>query len=100
MPLSDLTGKQRRYLRGLGHGLEPVLQVGKGGVTAPIIAATEEALLAHELIKIRRGSECPADREEVGAALVDGTGAEVVQTLGRTLLLYRPHPETPKIQVP
>lgn len=98
--MSSLTGKQKRYLRGLGHGLEPVLQVGKGGVTPPVVAATDEALLTHELIKVRRGSECPADRHEVGAALASGTGAEVVQTLGRTLLLYRAHPDTPRIQVP
>lgn len=98
--MSALTGKQRRYLRGLGHVLEPVLQVGKGGVTDSVIAATDQALLAHELIKVRRGSECPADRHEVGEALAARTGAEVVQTLGRTLLLYREHPEKPRIRVP
>ncbi len=98
--MSALTGKQRRHLRGLGHSLEPVLQVGKGGVTAAVIAATEEALLTHELIKVRRGGECPADREEVGAALATATGAEVVQTLGHTLLLYRVHPDLPRLQVP
>ena len=98
--MSPLTGKQRRYLRGLGHGLEPVLQVGKGGVTAPVIAAIEDALLTHELIKVRRGNECPADRKEVAAALAAATGAEVVQTLGHTVLLYRPHPDEPSIRVP
>lgn len=98
--MSGLTGKQRRHLRGLGHALEPVLQVGKGGVTDAVIAAADDALLTHELIKVRRGSECPTDRDEVGAALAAGTGAEVVQRLGRTLLLYRPHPETPRLQMP
>ena len=98
--MSALTGKQRRYLRGLGHRLDPVLQVGKGGVTTSVIAATEDALLAHELIKVRRGGECPADREEVGAAIATATGAEVVQALGRILLLYRAHPENPRIHVP
>ncbi len=98
--MSDLTGKQRRYLRGLGHGLDPIVQVGKGGVTAPVIAAADQALLSHELIKVRRGAECPADRDEVAAALAAATGAAVVQTLGRTLLLYRVHPETPRIQLP
>lgn len=98
--MNALTGKQRRHLRGLGHSLEPVLQVGKGGVTESVIAATEEALLAHELIKVRRGTECPSDRDEVGSAIASGTGAEVVQTLGHTLLLYRVHPEEPRLQVP
>ena len=98
--MSALTGRQRRYLRGLGHGLDPVVQVGKGGVTTSVIQAADDALLAHELIKVRRGSECPEDREQVGEALAAATGAEVVQTLGRTLLLYRAHPEEPRIRVP
>lgn len=98
--MSTLTGKQRRYLRGLGHGLEPVLQVGKGGVTAAVVSAAEQALLTHELIKVRRASECPSDRDEVGDALSSGTGSEVVQKLGHTLLLYRAHPEDPRIQIP
>ena len=98
--MSALTGKQRRYLRGLGHGLDPVVQVGKGGITDSVVAAADDALLAHELIKVRRGAECPLDRHEVGEALSGATGAAVVQTLGRTLLLYREHPEAPRIRVP
>lgn len=98
--MEALNGKQRRHLRGLGHGLDPVVQVGKGGVTPSVVEAVEAALLAHELIKVRRGAECPADRAELGEALARASGAHLVQTLGRTLLFYRPHPENPRLRLP
>lgn len=98
--MEALNGKQRRHLRGLGHGLDPVVQVGKGGVTPAVVQAVEAALLAHELIKVRRGAECPADRAELGEALARASGAHLVQILGRTLLLYRPHPEAPRLRLP
>ena len=98
--MAPLTGKQRRYLRGLGHHLDPVVQVGKGGVTDGIVAAVEQALHDHELIKIRRGSECPADRHEVADALAARAGAEVVQTLGQTVLLFRQREKEPDIELP
>jgi RNA-binding protein len=95
-----LDGKQRRFLRSLGHHLEPVVQVGKHGVTEAVVAAADEALATHELIKVRRASECPLDREEVALALTTAVAAELVQELGRTLLLYRPDPERPRITLP
>ena len=98
--MEALNGKQRRHLRGLGHGLDPVVQVGKGGVTPSVAQAVEAALLAHELIKVRRGSECPVDRAELGEALARESGAHLVQILGRTLLFYRPHPENPRLRLP
>lgn len=98
--MSALNGKQRRHLRGLGHSLDPVVQVGKEGVTEGVIAAVDRALLAHELIKIRCSTECPQDRKQVGESLAESTGGQVAQTLGRTLLLYREHPESPRLQLP
>jgi RNA-binding protein len=95
-----LTGKQRRFLRSLGHHLDAVVQVGKYGVSESVVAATEAALATRELIKIRCGSECPLDRDEVATALTTAVAAELVQKLGRTLLLYRPDPESPRIALP
>lgn len=95
-----LTGKQRRFLRSLGHHLDAVVQIGKLGVTGPVVAAADAALAAHELIKVRCGSECPLDRDEVAAALTTAVAAELVQKLGRTLLLYRADPERPRIALP
>jgi RNA-binding protein len=96
----SLSGKQRRFLRSLGHHLEVVVQVGKQGVTDGVIAATNEAILTHELVKVRRSSDCPASRDEVAATLGRALDAEVVQKLGHVVLLYRRHPEEPVIQLP
>jgi len=95
-----LTGKEARYLRGLGHHLDPVVQIGKEGITDGIVSATLEALMAHELIKVRLLAEAPVERKDVGQELADMSGASLAQTLGRTLLLYKRHPHKPKIVLP
>jgi RNA-binding protein len=95
-----LTGKQRRHLRSLGHHLEPVVQIGKQGLTEGTLAALDEALTQHELVKVRVGTECPDDRHDVAERIAPAMKAEVAQVLGRTLLVYRRHPKEPKIQLP
>jgi len=96
----ELTGKQRRYLRSLGHSLEPVVQVGKGGVDDGLLDAVRAALLQHELIKVRVGTEAPDERHDVAEALAAGTDSAVAQVLGRTILLYRRRAKQPKIVLP
>ena len=95
-----MTGKQRRYLRSLGHHLDPVVQLGKHGLTDAVVAATDEAITTHELIKVRRGGECPEAREQVADTLRTRLKAEVVQQLGHTVLLYRRRAEEPTILLP
>jgi RNA-binding protein len=95
-----LTGKQRRHLRALGHSLRPVVQVGKDGVTEALIAAVDQALADHELIKVKVGENADLPREDAAAALAEATHSEVAQVLGNTLLLYRPDPDEPAIQLP
>jgi len=95
-----LHGKANRFLRSLGHELKPTVQIGKEGVTEGITQATAQALLDHELIKVRVGTEAPAERSESLKALADATSAELVQVLGRTGLLYKRHPKMPKIKLP
>lgn len=95
-----LTGKQRRHLRALGHHLDPVVQLGKQGLTDAVVEAVSTAIEQHELVKVRLGTECPEDRSDVGARLAPAVQAELAQTLGRTLLLYRRHPKEPKIVLP
>jgi RNA-binding protein len=97
MPLS---GKQRRYLRSLGHSLDPVVQLGKLGLTEAVTAAIDAALTEHELIKVRIGTECPVDRDEVKERIGPAVHGEVAQVLGRTLLVYRRHPKEPTIKLP
>ena len=84
----SLTGKQRRALRALGHHLQAVVIVGQEGVTEGVVAAAEQALKDHELIKVKI-NEGPADRHEAAAALAEATGAQLAQLLGRTALLFK-----------
>jgi RNA-binding protein len=95
-----LTGKQRHYLRGLGHGLKPVVLIGKGGIDDGLIAAVDRALLDHELIKLKLGEHAELDRHEAATEIADKTKSEVAQVLGHVVLLYRPHPKDPKIELP
>lgn len=95
-----LTGKSARFLRGLGHDLDPVVVIGKEGLTDAITKATNAALLAHELIKVRILPEAPIDRKEAAKELAEATRSGLAQVLGRTFLLYRRHPKKPKIVLP
>jgi RNA-binding protein len=94
MPPSRL----RKALRAAGHHLSPVVQVGKEGVTPAVLKQLDEALLAHELVKVKVGSESPEDRFETAARVAAGPGVRLAQVLGRTLLVYRKHPRKPKFE--
>ncbi len=95
-----LTGKQRRYLRSLGHNLHPIVQVGKEGIADGLVAAIEQALLDHELIKIKIGEASALDRHDAATTLATRLGCEVAQVLGNTVLLFRAHPDDPQITLP
>ena len=94
-----LTGKQKRYLRGLGHDLKPVVLIGKSEITDTLLQETDAALERHELIKVKLLENSATDRREAAAELAVNLQAEVAQILGRTFLLYRPSRE-PKITLP
>jgi len=94
-----MNGKSRRHLRGLGHHLNAIVQVGQHGVTEGVVEALKIALRDHELVKVRIG-ESSEDRKEIGEKLSTQTDSELVQVLGKTLLFYRPHPENPVIKLP
>lgn len=94
-----LTGKQKRFLRALGHSLKPVVTVGKSDISDAVIRTTNEELESHELIKVKILESCLMDRHEVADQLCEACGAELAQVLGRTLLLYRAAKE-PKLELP
>jgi len=97
--MKELTGKQRRYLRGLGHHLQPVVMIGKDELSSALTEAVDEALSAHELIKLKLQDGCLLDRNEVAERLEKRHSAAIVQILGRTILLYRAADE-PVINLP
>ena len=93
-----LAGYQRVYLRGLAHDLKPIVQVGQSGVTPEVLAAVDIALTDHELVKVRLYR--PEDKKALSAALAAGTGAELCGLIGHTVILYRKHPDKPRIRLP
>ncbi|MBW1809226.1 MAG: YhbY family RNA-binding protein [Deltaproteobacteria bacterium] len=93
-----LKGFQRRYLRGLAHNLDPVVQVGQNGITPAVITAVKTALLDHELIKVKM--EQPLDKKKMAAGLATSSGAELCGLVGHVALLYKRHPKEPKIVLP
>lgn len=90
-----LTSTQRKKLRGLAHPLEPVVQVGHHGVTDAVLEQVRAALLAHELIKVRLRE--PEDKKALAAALASGSESDLCGLVGHTVILYKPHPEKPRI---
>ena len=99
--MDDLTAKQRAHLRTLGHALKPVLHVGKEGVTKETAETLEEALSKRELLKVRVLEAAPEPARESAHDLASRVaGVKVVQVIGRTALVYRPHPEKPVIRLP
>ena len=88
----------RRRLRGLGHALDPVVQIGKLGATSSVSKQVGQALLDHELVKVKIGTECPDTRFQLAELLAAEAGVNVVQILGRTVLLYKRHPEKPRFE--
>jgi RNA-binding protein len=94
-----LTGKQKRFLRGLGHDLKPVVMIGKSEITEAVCGEASAALESHELIKVKILESCLTDRHEVAENLARECSSEVVQVLGRTVLLYRRGRE-PRIELP
>jgi RNA-binding protein len=92
-----LTGKQKRKLRALGHHLSPVVLVGQQGISDGVLSAAGQALLDHELIKIKLG-EGVESRHEAALQLAGGTGSEVAQVLGRTVLLFKRREEDSKFE--
>lgn len=98
--MQELTGKQRRYLRGLGHDLKVLVHVGKGGIDDGLVAAVDTALHDHELIKVKVGESSGLDRHEAASDLATRTKSQVAQVLGSTVLLYRVDDEKPRIELP
>jgi RNA-binding protein len=88
----------RSRLRGHGHALDAIVRIGKAGVTPAITTHLNKALFDHELVKLKLEAECPDDRYTVADQLAEQPGVNVVQILGRTILLYKRHPQQPRFE--
>ena len=99
-PAEDLTGKQRSYLRGLAHHIQPVVQLGREGLTDGVVDAVSRALRDHELIKVKVLESSPDDRRGATPKLALLCGAHEVGQVGRVVILYRAHDTDPVIRLP
>ncbi|MBS4194756.1 ribosome assembly RNA-binding protein YhbY [Lederbergia citri] len=95
-----LTGKQKRYLRSLAHHINPIFQVGKGGVNENMIKQIDEALEKRELLKVSILQNCDEDKETVANEIVEGTKAELVQIIGNIIVVYKESREHKEITLP
>ncbi len=94
------SGKQKRFLRAEAHGLEPTVMIGKEGLSESLVEAVRDALLAHELIKVRVLDTAPLERHDAAEQLPPLAKAELAGLTGRVLILYKRHPHKPKLELP
>jgi RNA-binding protein len=95
----SLNSKQKKYLRGLGHHLSPVVIVGDKGLSETVVAEIENALDHHELIKVK----LKTDREQRKAwstQISQDCNAEMTHSIGQIACFYRPNPDEPVISLP
>jgi RNA-binding protein len=92
--IPSLTKAEMAHLRGKAHHLKPIVAVGQSGITDGIVAAVAQALLDHELIKVRLYR--PEDKQQAAQELALRTDAQVCGVIGHTVILYKKHPEKPR----
>ena len=96
-----MTSKQRAYLKSLAMKMDPIMQLGKGSVTPENTASVDEALAARELIKISVLQNCMDDPKELAALVGERTRSQVVQVIGKKIVLYKEgKDEKKKIELP
>ena len=84
-----MTSKQRAYLKSLAMTMDPIFQIGKNSLTPEFTKAVQEALEARELIKISVLQNCLDDPKELAAMIAERTRAQVVQVIGKKIVLYK-----------
>lgn len=95
-----MTSKQRAYLKGLAMTLEPVFQIGKSGLTPEVTEAVREAFNKKELIKLAVLKNCMDDPQQMAEMLAERTGSQVVQIIGKKIVLYKENKDHKKIELP
>lgn len=91
---------QKRYLRSLAHDLHPVVLLGAKGATEAVVKELDLALAHHELVKVKLSGSDKKEREQQIHALLEGTGAQNVQQIGRTAVLFRRNETDPRLALP
>ena len=97
---NSLTGKQKSFLRSMGQKLEPVVMMGKEGVTPTVVEAAREAIKKRELIKVRVLQNCMEEPDDAITMLAERADVNLVQIIGRNGLLFKRNYDKPKIELP
>lgn len=93
--------RQRAHLKSLAHPLKPIAQIGKGGVDEAVVQSLDDAFRHRELLKVKVLEAAPLSAKDAAEQLAARvSGAKLVQVIGRTIVLYRQHPEKPEIRLP
>ena len=95
-----MTSKQRAYLKSLASTLNPVFQVGKASLTPEFVTSINEAFNTRELLKVAVLKNCPDDPNEIAQTIAERTHSQVVQVIGKKMVLYKPDRKNPKIVLP
>ena len=95
-----MTSKQRSYLKSLAMTMEPIFQLGKNSLTPEFTEAVSQALEARELIKINVLQNCADDPNALAQMLAERTRSQVVQVIGKKIVLYKESKDNKKIQLP
>lgn len=91
-----LTTRQKQFLKGLAHPLNPLVQIGKEELSPGVLETIKNELFNHELIKVKIGSNCGLDKHETSTLLSEQTASALVQLIGKTIVLYKPNPQRAK----
>ncbi len=95
-----MTSKQRAYLKGLAININPVVQIGKGSVTPELVESVRQVIDKRELIKVSVQKNCFDDIHQIAELLAERTRSQVVQVIGRKIVLYKPSKDDPRIVLP
>ena len=94
-----LNEKQKKTLRGIAHSRKPIVLLGNAGLTPGVLSALDEALLKHELVKVKVTAADRKERDNIIQQMTEHSGAELIQRIGHIATLFRPNPENPVVTI-
>ena len=98
--IQQLSEKQKKYLRGLAHGRDPIVMIGSAGLSPAVAKEFETALGAHELVKVKARVGDREARDAILVGLAEQSGSSLIQRIGNVGVFYRQHKDKPKIILP
>jgi len=96
LPVPALTTRQKQFLKGLAHPLNPLVQIGKEELSPGVLEMIRKELINHELIKVKIGSNCGLEKNSSAKTIAEETASALVQVIGKTIILYKANPKRAK----